>query len=200
MAHTHTCKVCNEKFTVSNILKCHMLIHTSVRSLNYYLASHVNKLIERLIPFDISYYLAFHSHLSQFICRLKYKVGLRFSMEGTSVECCLVMLCCSDLIDIQLSVDEKPNEDLTQRFIDKSRGLSQTSHSTEQSVFSSECVRVDTSSQLDTAEDCKQFHAHECPFSCNVCNEKFTQSRHLKYHMRIHSGEMSVECGTHTHL
>ena len=128
-----------------------MLIHTSVRSLNYYLASHVNKLIERLIPFDISYYLAFHSHLSQFICRLKYKVGLRFSMEGISVECCLVMLCCSGLIDIQLSVDEKTNEDLTQSFTDKSRGLSQTSHSTEQSVFSSEYVRVDTSCQLDTA-------------------------------------------------
>ena len=43
------------------------------------------------------------------------------------------------------------HEDLTQSFSDKSRGLPQTSHSTEQSVFSSECVRVDTN--LNVHED-----------------------------------------------
>ena len=65
-----------------------------------------------------------------------------------------MMSCWTGLIATQLSVDE--NEDQTQSFSDKSRGLPQTSHSTEQSVFSSEYVRVDTSSQLDTAEDCKR--------------------------------------------
>ena len=37
---------------------------------------------------------------------------------------------------------EETNEDLIQSCSDKSRGLPQTSHSTEQSVFSSECVRI----------------------------------------------------------
>ena len=168
-------------------------------------------------------------------------------------------------LPVQISL-LKTNEDRTQSFSDKSRGLLQTSHSTEQSVFSSECVRVDTSNQLDTAEDCKQsdtpcddqmhvesgkhscdvctkkstrsdsfkrhmlnhtgerpfsckvcnkkfrwptnlkdhmiIHTSERPFRCKVCNKKFTQSSSLKHHMRmrIHSGEMSVVSGKHTHL
>ena len=68
----------------------------------------------------------------------------------------LVILCRTDLFDYHSTVDEKTNEDWTQSFSDKRIGLLQTSHSTEQSVFSSECVRVDTSNQLDTAEDSKQ--------------------------------------------
>ena len=46
---------------------------------------------------------------------------------------------------------EETNEDLIQSCSDKSRGLLQTSHSTEQSVISSECVRVDTN--LNVHED-----------------------------------------------
>jgi len=45
------------------------------------------------------------------------------------------------------------------RLVYKNSRLLQTYHrlhSTEQSVFSSECVTVDTCSQLDTAEDYKQ--------------------------------------------
>ena len=68
----------------------------------------------------------------------------------------IMMLCWTDLFDYHSTVNEKTNEDLTQSFSDESRGLPQTSHSTEQSVLSMECVRVDTSNQLDTAEDCKQ--------------------------------------------
>ena len=91
-------------------------------------------------------------------------------------------------------MDEKTNEDLTQSFSDKSRGLLQTSHSTEQSVFSSECVRVDTSNQLDTDEDCKQsdtpcddqMHVESGKHTCEVCKKKFTQLQ-LGRHMSVHS-------------
>ena len=63
----------------------------------------------------------------------------------------LMMLCWTDLLDYHSTVDEETNEDLTQSCSDKSRGLPQTSHSTEQSVISSECVRVDTN--LNVHED-----------------------------------------------
>jgi len=77
-----------------------------------------------------------------------------------------MMLCCTDLLDYHSTVDEETNEDLTQSCSDKSRGLPhstaheetnedltqscsdksrglpQTSHSTEESVISSECVRI----------------------------------------------------------
>ena len=123
-------------------------------------------------------------------------------MEGVSVNCCFVMLCCSGLIDTQLSVDENKNEDLTQSFSDKSRRLPQTSHSTEQSVFSSECVRVDASNQLDTAEACRQsdtprdtrVHAESDKHRCKVCNKMFTQADSLKCHMCIHTGERPFSC------
>ena len=63
----------------------------------------------------------------------------------------LLMSCWTDLIDYHSAADDETNEDQTQSFSDKSRGLPQTSHSTEQSVFSSECVRVDTN--LNVHED-----------------------------------------------
>ena len=53
-----------------------------------------------------------------------------------------MMLCWTDLLDYHSTVDEETNEDLTQSCSDKSRGLPQTSHSTEDSVISSDCVRV----------------------------------------------------------
>ena len=56
----------------------------------------------------------------------------------------LMMLCWIDLLDYHSTVDEETSEDLTLSCSDKSGGLPQTSHSTEQSVISSECVRVDT--------------------------------------------------------
>jgi len=114
----------------------------------------------------------------------------------------LVMLCWTDLFDYHLTVDEKTNEDLTQSFSDKSRGLLQTSDSTEQSVFSSECVGVDTSNQLDTAEDCKQsdtpcddqMRVESGKHSCEVCTKTFTRSNHLKSHMLIHTAERPFSC------
>ena len=86
----------------------------------------------------------------------------------------LMMLCWTDLLDYHSTVDEETNdliqscsdksrglphstaheetnEDLIQSCSDQNRGLPQTSHSTEQSVFSSECVRVDTN--LNVHED-----------------------------------------------
>ena len=148
--------------------------------------------------FHISFFDSFNDVV------LDRPVGLRFSMEGISVECCLVMLCCSGLIATRLSVDEKTNEDRTQSFTDKSRRLSQTSHSTEQSVFSSECDRVDTSNHLDTDEDCKQSDTLcdtqvrvECDkqmFTCAVCDKKFTRLYNLKYHVLIHTDECPFVC------
>ena len=97
----------------------------------------------------------------------------------------LLMLCYTDLLDYNSTVDEEKTEDLTQSCSEKSKGLPQISHSTEQSVFSSECVRVDTSNQLDTAEDSKQSDT-PCDdqvrvvtgkHTCHVCCKKFTYSR-----------------------
>ena len=128
------------------------------------------------------------------------------------------MLFWTGLIATRLSVDERTNEDLTQSFSDKSRRLPQTSHSTEQSVFSSECVRVDTRNQPDTAEDCKQSdtpcdaqmhvesevcsgtftHAQshiqigERSFSCEVCSKKFESLSDLIRH--VNTGEHLYSC------
>ena len=112
------------------------------------------------------------------------------------------MFCWTGLYDCQSTTDEETNEDQTQSFSDKSRRLPQTSHSTEQPVFSSECARVDTSNQLDTAEDCKQsdtpcddqMHVDSDKHRCKVCNKMFTQSSSLKCHMHIHTGERPFSC------
>ena len=100
----------------------------------------------------------------------------------------VLMSCWTDLLDFHSTTDERTNEDLTQSFTDKSRGLPQTSHSTEQSVFSSECVRVDSSSQLDTVEDCKQSDT-PCDTQVHVESDKQTKSCNLKRHLHIHTGE-----------
>jgi len=60
------------------------------------------------------------------------------------------------------TAQEETNEDLIQSCSDKSRGLPQTFHSTEQCVFSSECVRVDTN--LNVHEDIQVL------FSWQLCN------------------------------
>jgi len=40
-----------------------------------------------------------------------------------------------------------------------------------------------------------QAHSHRLrPFSCNVCNKKFTGSGHLKYHMQMHNDERPFSC------
>ena len=57
------------------------------------------------------------------------------------------------------TVDERTKEDLQHSFSDNSRRLIQTSDSRTQSVCLSGHVRVDTSNQLDTDDDCKQSYS-----------------------------------------
>jgi len=100
----------------------------------------------------------------------------------------LVMLCWSYLFDFHSTVDEKPNKDLTQSFSDKSSGLLQTCHSTEQFVFSSECIRVDTGNQRDTAENCQEFDTacddqvlvENGKHTCEVCSNPKTHMHSLR--------------------
>ena len=134
------------------------------------------------------------------ICWRKCKEMIRF-IVGFHVfmfKIVVLMLCCTDLLDYHSTVDEETSEDLTQSCSDKSRGLLQISHSTEQYVFSSECVRVDTSNQLDTAEDCKQSDT-PCDDQTHVESgkrkrKKLTHSNNLKRHMLIHNGEKPFSC------
>jgi len=95
---------------------------------------------------------------------------------------------------------------------DNSRRLVQTSDIRTQSVCLSDHVRVDTSNQLDTDEDCKQSysacdaevhvesdqpvctHTGKGPFSCNICRKNFTLLWSLKTHIHVHKGEGAFSC------
>ena len=111
-----------------------------------------------------------------------------------------LMSCWTDLLNYHSTADET-NEDLTQSFTDKSRGLPQASHSTEQSVFSSECVRVDTSNQ---SEDCKQsdtpcdtgihVESGKQTFTCVICDNKFTHEPDFLNHLLVHASEEPSSC------
>ena len=137
----------------------------------------------------------------------------------TSGECLLTGAC-----NCQSCLREKTNEDLRQSFsvrrrVQASRGrtlrelltahtssrLVQTSDNRTQSVYLNDDVRVDTSNQLDTDEDCKQSYSAcdtethvdsaENGFTCTVCNKNFKKPSKLKVHMRIHTGDRPFNCG-----
>ena len=39
-----------------------------------------------------------------------------------------------------------------------------------------------------------RIHTNEKPYECDVCDEAFRESGHLKRHMRIHTNERPYEC------
>jgi len=106
------------------------------------------------------------------------------------------MLRFTDLFDFCSTGDEKTKEDLQQSFSDNSRRLIQTSDSRTQSVYLSDHVRVDTSNQLDTDDDCKQSYSacdtemhvetDDHRFTCTVCSKKFKWPSALKTHACSH--------------
>jgi len=77
------------------------------------------------------------------------------------------------------------------------RRMIQTFDSRTQSVYLSDHVRVDTSNQLDTDDDCKQSYSAcdtemhvetgERQFTCTVCSMKFKRASALKTHMRAYT-------------
>jgi len=87
---------------------------------------------------------------------------------------------------------------------DNSWRLVQTSDNRTQSVYLSDHVRVDTSNQPDTDDNCKQsysacdtqLHANsdQHPFACEVCDGKFAKDSQLKTHMITHRSERPFSC------
>ena len=91
------------------------------------------------------------------------------------------------------------SEDLQHSLSDNSRRLVQTSDNRTQSVYLSDHVRVDTSNQLDTDEDCKPSYSacdtdvhvesgEDC-VKCTVCSKTFISHNELSTHMRVHTME-----------
>jgi len=107
------------------------------------------------------------------------------------------MLCCTDLLSFSSDFDGQTNEDLQHSLSVNSRRLVQTSDNRTQSVYLSDHVRVDTSNQLDTDEDCKQSYSacdtevhvesDQQRFTCEVCDQTFPKASSLKLHMRSHT-------------
>ena len=116
----------------------------------------------------------------------------------TSGECLLTGAC-----NRQSYINEKTNEDLQHSLSDNSSRLVQTSDNRTQSVYLSDCVKDDTSNELDTDDDCKQSYS-ACDtethgkgghgFPCTVCSKTFKYASTLKNHMRSHTGERPFNC------
>ena len=115
----------------------------------------------------------------------------------------LVVLRWTDLFDRQTTGVEKTKEGLTQS-CSNIRRLSQTSHSRGQSVLSSEYLRVDTSSEHDTAVDSKQSdtlydaQAHVAgakhAYTCEIRNKKYTKISRFESHICIHREKPPFNC------
>ena len=119
------------------------------------------------------------------------------------------MVCWTDdVIDLSSDEDEKTNEEMQQSVRDNSRRPIQTSDSRTQSVYLSDHVRVDTSNQLDTADDCNQSYSAcdtvegrveggDRRLTCAACREKFKHPKALKRHMfdmHVKSFDHCFEC------
>ena len=115
------------------------------------------------------------------------------------------MLCWTDSFILSSNDDQKTNEDLQHSLSDSSRTLVQTSDDrTQSAVYLSDHVRVDTSNQLDTNEDCNQSYSacdievhatrSQHKYVCKFCDQSYVSASKFKSHMRIHVGERAFIC------
>jgi len=146
--------------------------------------------------------IPWYSHNSPLPCSPLFQTN---KCTLTSGECCLAGAC-----NWQSSTKGKTKK-LRHILPKSSTSPMQTSDNRTQSVYLSDHVRVDTSNQLDTDEDCKQSYSAcntevhvesdqnmhivtgEKRFTCQVCDMRFNQLGKLGIHMRVHTREQTVD-------
>jgi len=213
---TFTCKVCNKMFTGKRRegLKDHMRhMHKTEQT---FTCKACYKMFKRHSSFLLHMHTECHRRLVQTSDSRTQSVYLSdtrhkpFSCSVCGKKCTTL-----DLFRIHMSIhrDKRPskksfnNRIILRRLMHSEvhRRPIQTSNSRTQSVYLNDHVRVDTSNQLDTDDDCKQSYSAcdttemhvdsgDDRFICYTCNKKFTFTSELETHMHIHTGFTPYSC------